>query len=167
MADAKPDQDPPATDGVLGNLPASRPQRRSARRAPSGTAKAAPKARTATAKPKATSAKTTAKAGAGTRAKAPAKAAPKRAAAAKATTKPAAGAKPKRAAPQAAPAPTASSGADRARPVPKAPRSGWATPEPTPSPKDQALRDVLDAVGAVANRGESIVRGVLRRITPR
>lgn len=65
------------------------------------------------------------------------------------------------------PAPAAAVAADAAvgpaiPPPPAAPRSGWATPEPTPD--GAALPPLAAVVDGALRTGEQLVRGVLRRL---
>ena len=156
---ASRDDDPPAA-GVLDQLPASRPGRRSARRASGG-----PRPRTGRATAARPGTAAGPQAGAATTQAKAAKAGP---ATAKATSKKAKAATPAAARATSGKAAKAKAGppADAA-PRPKVPRAGWATPEPERSGGEQAVRDVVAVVSAAAGLGESLVRGVLRRITPR
>lgn len=171
MADAD-DQDQAPTENVMGNLPSTRPGRRSSRRAdadgqPGRTARANPasaKAKPAAAKatPAASKAKSTAaKAKAGTAPATPgAEARPK--SPTKRTTTGDAGARPTRGT-RRTPAPAATTAEKtEQRPVPPAPRSGWATPAEA---QDQGGGlSVGTLVGGVAKQGENLVRGVLKRL---
>lgn len=134
------DVDPPATvgdgeQGVLGNLPPTRPQHRSARRRGPASVAATPASPPTATMPAAVTT--------------PSDAPTRRRAAGKATA----------AAPAATPKLTVVP--DVPGPPP-APRSGWATPEPTTSPAPVPPLVAL-ADGAVRT-GAQLLRGVLRRL---
>lgn len=169
MPDADEPQDQAPTDDVLGNLPATRPGRRSTRREGSTSgrpsASAGPKRTTASAskaarpagpaKPKRSAAPATPTSSAKTAADAPGADAPKR---------------PTRGT-RRVPAPVAP--APEQPPVPPAPRSGWATPDRDDAPPaglavgalvGEAAKQGEKLVGGVAKQGEKAVRGVLKRL---